>query len=158
MLVVLFVMLVVLLVIDIESLSKVIDIESLFEVIDIEPLSKVIDIESLFEVIDIEPFKQKQQEIDDLNLTLSTAATKLTQWAEDNIPEGLTVFGLDLCEFNRKRLRASNMIERLNQSVKQRTKVAKIFANEDSLSLCFVLRLLTLFKQMLLNQYRQEVK
>ncbi len=26
----------------------------------------------------------------------------------------------------------SNMIERLNQSVKQRTKVAKIFANEDS--------------------------
>jgi len=57
---------------------------------------------------------------------------KLAQWAEDNIPEGLTVFGLDLCEFNRKRLRTSNMIERLNQSVKQRTKVAKIFANEDS--------------------------
>jgi hypothetical protein len=22
---------------------------------------------------------------------------KLTQWAEDNIPEGLTMFGLDLC-------------------------------------------------------------
>jgi transposase-like protein len=32
----------------------------------------------------------------------------------------------------RKRLRTSNRIERLNQSVKQRTKVAKIFANEDS--------------------------
>ena len=57
---------------------------------------------------------------------------KLAQWAEDNIPEGLSVFGLNLCEFNRKRLRTSNMIERLNQSVKQRTKVAKIFANEDS--------------------------
>lgn len=42
------------------------------------------------------------------------------------------MFGLDLCEFNRKRLRTSNMIERLNQSIKQRTKVAKIFANEDS--------------------------
>ncbi|VVH56109.1 hypothetical protein BAZOLSSOX_626 [uncultured Gammaproteobacteria bacterium] len=39
---------------------------------------------------------------------------------------------MGLCEFNRKRLRTSNMIERLNQSVKQRTKVAKIFANEDS--------------------------
>ncbi len=59
----------------------VIDIESLFEVIDIEPLSKVIDIESLFEVIDIEPFKQKQQEIDDLNLTLSTAATNIAEQA-----------------------------------------------------------------------------
>jgi hypothetical protein len=51
---------------------------------------------------------------------------------QNNIPEGLTMSGLDLCEFNRKRLRASNMIERLNQSVKQRTKVAKIFVNEDS--------------------------
>jgi hypothetical protein len=29
----------------------------------------------------------------------------LTQWAEDNIPEGLSIFGLGLCEFNRKRLR-----------------------------------------------------
>ena len=57
---------------------------------------------------------------------------KLSQWAENNIPEGLTVFGMDLCEFNRKRLRTSNMIERLNQTVKQRTKVAKIFANEAS--------------------------
>ena len=59
----------------------VIDIESLFEVIDIEPLFEVIDIESLFEVIDIEPFKQKQQEIDDLNLTLSTAATNIAEQA-----------------------------------------------------------------------------
>ena len=57
---------------------------------------------------------------------------KLSQWAENNIPEGLTVFGMDLCEFNRKRLRTSNMIERLNQTVKQQTKVAKIFANEAS--------------------------
>ncbi|CAC9484628.1 hypothetical protein BPUTSESOX_734 [uncultured Gammaproteobacteria bacterium] len=47
-----------------------------------------------------------------------TSMPKLTQWAEDNIPEGLSVFGLGLCEFNRKRLRISNMINRLNQSVK----------------------------------------
>jgi transposase-like protein len=57
---------------------------------------------------------------------------KLSQWAENNIPEGLTVFSMDLCESNRKHLRTSNMIERLNQTVKQRTKVAKIFANEES--------------------------
>ena len=57
---------------------------------------------------------------------------KLSQWAEDNIPEGLTVYGMDLCEFNRKRLRISNMIERLNQTVKWRTKAAKIFANKES--------------------------
>jgi hypothetical protein len=53
----------------------------LSEVIDIESLFEVIDIESLFEVIDIEPFKQKQQEIDDLNLTLSTAATNIAEQA-----------------------------------------------------------------------------
>jgi hypothetical protein len=47
-----------------------------------------------------------------------TSMPKLTQWAEGNIPEGLSVFGLGLCEFNRKRLRISNMINRLNQSVK----------------------------------------
>ena len=57
---------------------------------------------------------------------------KLSQWAENNLPEGLTVFGMNLCEFNRKRLRASNMIERLNQTVKQHTKVARIFSNEES--------------------------
>ena len=62
----------------------------------------------------------------------SKSMPKISQWAENNIPEGLTVFGLDLCEFNRKRLRTSNMIERLNQTVKQRTKAAKIFANEES--------------------------
>ena len=57
---------------------------------------------------------------------------KLSQWAEDNIPEGLTVYGMDLCEFNRKRLRIGNMIDRLNQTVKWRTKAAKIFANKES--------------------------
>jgi hypothetical protein len=34
-----------------------------------------------------------------------TSMPKLTQWAEGNIPEGLSVFGLGLCEFNRKRLK-----------------------------------------------------
>jgi len=58
--------------------------------------------------------------------------SRLSQWAENNLPEGLTVFGMSLCEFNRKRLRASNMIERLNQTVKQRARVARIFTNEVS--------------------------
>jgi hypothetical protein len=29
---------------------------------------------------------------------------KLAQWAEDNIPEGLTVFALDLCGFTERNL------------------------------------------------------
>jgi transposase-like protein len=30
----------------------------------------------------------------------SKSMPKLSQWTENNIPEGLTVFGMDLCEFN----------------------------------------------------------
>ena len=57
---------------------------------------------------------------------------KLSQWAENNTPKDLTVFGRGLCEFNKKRLRTSNIIERLNQTVKQQTKIANIFANKES--------------------------
>jgi putative transposase len=87
------------------------------------------DIRAIFNAPNIDEAKRQ---LDLLIDQYQSSMPKLAQWAEDNIPEGLTVFALDLGEFNRKRLRTSNMIERLNQSVKQRTKVAKIFANEDS--------------------------
>jgi len=46
----------------------------------------------------------------------------------------MSVFGLGLSEFNRKRLRANNVLERLNQSIKKRTRVVKIFPNIESCS------------------------
>jgi len=58
-------------------------------------------------------------------------APKLTEWAEGNIPEGLTVFLLP--EKHRKRMRTSNMLERLNKELSRRTRVATIFPNEESL-------------------------
>ena len=57
---------------------------------------------------------------------------KLASWAEENIPEGLVIFTLKLCAFNRKRLRTSNMLERLNRTIKKRTNVAKILPNTES--------------------------
>lgn len=60
-------------------------------------------------------------------------APDLAQWAEDNIGEGLTVFDLDLTEAQRKRLRTSNSLENLNQQIKRRTSVARLFPNETSL-------------------------
>jgi transposase-like protein len=57
---------------------------------------------------------------------------KLASWAENNIPQGLVIFTLGLCEFNRKRLRTSNVLERLNRTIKKRTNVAKIFPNTES--------------------------
>jgi putative transposase len=59
------------------------------------------------------------------------SAPKLAEWMEQNIPEGLTVFALP--EEHRKRMRTTNMLERLNEEVKRRTRVAGLFPNEASL-------------------------
>jgi transposase-like protein len=64
------------------------------------------------------------------------SAPRLSEWMQDAIPEGLTVFGLP--EHKRKRLRTSNMSETLNTQIKRRTMVADLFPNTDS-----ILRLVT---------------
>ncbi len=46
-------------------------------------------------------------------------APKLGSWAEDNIPEGLTVFAIPAG--HRKRMRTTNMLERQNKELKRRT-------------------------------------
>jgi transposase-like protein len=58
-------------------------------------------------------------------------APKLATWAEENIPEGLTVF--DLPEGHQRRLRTTNPLERLNREIKRRTRVASLFPNDASL-------------------------
>ena len=58
-------------------------------------------------------------------------ASRLSSWMEMNIPEGLTVFMLP--ENQRKKLRSTNMVERLNKEIKRRTQVATLFPNEASL-------------------------
>jgi transposase-like protein len=60
----------------------------------------------------------------------STEAPKLAQWAEDNLPEGFTVF--DLPHAQRVRLRTTNGLERINREIKRRTRVASIFPNAAS--------------------------
>jgi putative transposase len=59
------------------------------------------------------------------------SAPDLSAWIEADIPEGLTVF--ELPPSHRRRLRTTNMLERLNQEIKRRTRVATLFPNEASL-------------------------
>jgi transposase-like protein len=59
-----------------------------------------------------------------------TSAPKLAEWLEANVPEGLTVFALP--PGHRRRLRTSNMLERLNEEIKRRTRVAGLFPNDAS--------------------------
>ena len=58
-------------------------------------------------------------------------APKLAEWIEENIPDGLSVFELPAA--HRKRLRTTNMLERLNKEIRRRTRVATLFPNEESL-------------------------
>jgi transposase-like protein len=58
-------------------------------------------------------------------------APRLAAWMEANVPEGFTVFGLPAA--HRRRLRTTNMLERLNKEIKRRTRVATLFPNEASL-------------------------
>jgi putative transposase len=55
---------------------------------------------------------------------------KLCAWVEDNIEETLTYYRLPLA--HHKHMKSTNMLERLNQEIKRRTHVVRIFPNADS--------------------------
>lgn len=56
--------------------------------------------------------------------------TRLASWMEENLPEGLTIF--DYPAEHRRRLRTTNMVERINKEIRRRTRVVTLFANEAS--------------------------
>ena len=61
----------------------------------------------------------------------ANSAPDLSVWMEANVPEGLTV--LELPTTHQRRLRTTNALERLNEEIKRRTRVATLFPNEASL-------------------------
>jgi len=58
-------------------------------------------------------------------------ASKLAQWMETNILEGLTVFSFPAA--HRRLIRTTNGLERLNREIKRRTRVVSIFPKRRSL-------------------------
>ena len=78
-------------------------------------------------------------------------APKLANWAEANIPEGLSTFALPV--EHRKRMRTTNMLERQNRELKRRTRVATLFPNEVSL-----LRLVTAVLVELSDEWETGIK
>ncbi len=55
---------------------------------------------------------------------------KLCAWAEENIEETLSYYRLPLP--HHKHMKSTNMLERLNQEIKRRTHVVRIFPNPES--------------------------
>ena len=55
---------------------------------------------------------------------------KLCDWAESNIEETLSFYRLPPA--HHKHLKSTNMLERLNEEIKRRTQVVRIFPNEES--------------------------
>jgi putative transposase len=72
-----------------------------------------------------------EQRLKELVTRYAATAPKLATWMEENLPEGFAMFSLPTA--HHKRLRTSNAIERINQELKRRTRVASLFPNEASL-------------------------
>ncbi len=56
--------------------------------------------------------------------------SRLCDWVEDNIQETLTFYQLPLG--HHKHPKSTNMLERLNEEIKRRTRVVRIFPNKES--------------------------
>lgn len=74
--------------------------------------------------------QEADRQLDLLIAAYQEKAPRLAEWAEKAIPEALTVF--EFPQRHRRRIRTSNMVERLSKELKRRTAVATLFPNEDS--------------------------
>jgi putative transposase len=86
------------------------------------------DLRSVFNASDL---LEAQRRLKTMVEKYKEPAPKLSDWLEASVPESLTVFKLP--EPQRKKLRTTNSLERLNKEIKRRTRVATLFPNEKSL-------------------------
>ena len=85
------------------------------------------DIRAIFTAPDLE---EAEHLLEKLLKKYTKTAPKLVKWAEENLREGFTVFGFPAT--HRRRLRTTNLVERLNEEIRRRTRVARLFPNEAS--------------------------
>lgn len=60
----------------------------------------------------------------------AASASRLAQWLEENLPQGLTVLAFPAT--HRRLIRTTNGLERLNREIRRRSRIAAIFPNEAS--------------------------
>jgi putative transposase len=85
---------------------------------------------SLRAVFDAPDRPEAERQLDLAVKKYRATAPKLAEWLESNVPQSLTAFSLPAS--HRRRLRTTNMLERVNREIKRRTRVATMFPNEAS--------------------------
>lgn len=85
------------------------------------------DIRNIFNATSDEEAKRL---ISQLVVKYEKSAPRLAAWAEENLMEGLTVLQFPADHW--RRIRTSNVIERVNEEIRRRTRVAGIFPNDAS--------------------------
>ena len=87
--------------------------------------------EDLRDIFDAKDLTCAEERLQKCVAKYSKSVPQLADWIEENIPEGLAVFALP--SKHRRRMRTTNMLERLHEEIKRRTRVARLFPNEASL-------------------------
>lgn len=85
------------------------------------------DIRSIFNAPDQE---EAEHLLEKFLKKYAKTAPKLVKWAEENLREAFTVFSFPAS--HRRRLRTTNLVERLNEEIRRRTRVARLFPSEAS--------------------------
>ena len=85
------------------------------------------DIGSIFNAPDLE---EAQHLLTKFLERYQKTAPKLVKWAEENLREGFTAFSFP--PSHRRRVRTTNLVERLNEEIRRRTRVARLFPSEAS--------------------------
>lgn len=85
---------------------------------------------SLRAVFDAPDRPEAERQLDLAVKKYRATAPRLAEWLEANVPQSLTAFSLPAS--HRRRLRTTNMLERVNREIKRRTRVATMFPNEAS--------------------------
>lgn len=80
------------------------------------------DLKSVFDAADE---RAAREQLDRVVRKYEKSAPALAAWIEANVVEGLAVFALPVS--HRRRLRTTNVLERLNRELKRRTRVATLF-------------------------------
>ena len=87
--------------------------------------------EDIRQIFNAKDAHKAQALLDETVEKYSKTASKLSEWMEDNIPDGFAV--MKYPSKIRRLWRTTNMLERLNKEIKRRTRVVMVFPNEKSI-------------------------